>query len=72
MAPDSDSCTKPFVPSIDEQIEVIRGTIESLSRSHTDYFGLNEGTIADPEAVRCIKCLEATLAILRSHQPPRQ
>jgi hypothetical protein len=55
-------------PSIEEQIEVIQDTIDILRDSFMDRFGPTKGQVTEPDVVEEIRCLEATLGILRIHE----
>ena len=55
-------------PSIEEQIEVIQDTIDILRDSFMDRFGPTKGQVTEPDVVEEIRCLEATLGILRIHK----
>ena len=58
-------------PSIEEQIEVIQDTIDILRDSFMDRFGPTKGQVTEPDVVEEIRCLEATLGILRTNGPSR-
>ena len=55
-------------PSIEEQIEVIQDTIDILRDSFVDRFGPTKGQVTEPVVVEELRCLEATLGILRIHE----
>ena len=55
-------------PSIEEQIEVIQNTIDILRDSFMDRFGPTKGQVTEPDVVEELRCLEATLGILRIHE----
>jgi hypothetical protein len=55
-------------PSIEEQIEVIQDTIDILRDSFMDRSGPTKGQVTEPDVIEEIRCLEATLGILRIHE----
>jgi hypothetical protein len=55
-------------PSIEEQIEVIQDTIDILRDSFMDRFGPTKGQVTEPDVAEEIRCLKATLGILRIHE----
>ena len=47
---------------------VIQGTIDILRDSFMDRLGLTNGQVTEPDIVEEIRCLEATLMILRIYE----